>query len=293
MLRPGSPPRKTGSLWPGEPARQPALAERVRTLVESDASAALTVPGTDPGADLPGLRHSAAESRAVASSGDVFLLVPAASPAARAATYASGDGLTTVLEITDVAPVAMPHRIRGRGWVAGWLTPARGTERTLAAALLTQRHPTGPFQGPHWHLLRLEVGEAYADDLWGAGHVEPEDFAAAAPDPLARYEAGILQHLAAAHEEQLRSLCTLLGERERERGAGRRVVPVSLDRFGLRVRFCGGQGCRDARFDFPEPVRDVAELRRELRRLFEAAGPPGGGEQDGRPDPRGPRGPRA
>jgi hypothetical protein len=206
-------------------------------------------------------------------SGDVYLLLTSESPAARAAVHARDDELTAVMEITDVAPVAVPHRIRGRGWVAGWLTAPRGIERAAAVRLLAQRHPTGPVPGPHWTPLRLEVGEAYADDLWGAEHVEPGEFTAAAPDPLMRHEAELLQHLAASHDAQLRSLCTLVDERAAGLAceAWQRVVPLGLDRFGLRVRLCADRVCRDARFDFPEPVGDVAELRRAMRRLFEAA----------------------
>ncbi|MEO3755668.1 DUF2470 domain-containing protein [Streptomyces sp. B6B3] len=279
MIRPGSPVREDGRRRPEEPdgqLTQPSPAERVRTLVDSNASATLVIPGAELNGSPPvdassGPPHGVPESRAVAPSGDVYLLLPADSLAARAAAHARDDELTAVMEITDVAPVSVPHRIRGRGWVAGWLTATRGAERATGLELLARHHPTGPAAGRHWTPLRLEVGEAYTDDLWGAGHVEPGEFAAAAPDPLVRHEAELLQHLSAAHGEQLRTLCDLIGEPVREHGPWRRVVPLSLDRFGLRVRFCADGLCRDARFDFPEPVRDIGELRRAMRHLFDAA----------------------
>ncbi|MDT0316712.1 DUF2470 domain-containing protein [Streptomyces millisiae] len=274
MIRPGSPRSGTGRRSqeegqprPGHDARQPTAAERVRTLVETNASAALTIPDAE-------LGHSVPESRAVSSTGDVLLLVPADSPAARATAFALDDDVTSVMEITDVAPVAVPHRIRGRGWVAGWLTAVPAAERRAAGRLLAERHPAGPVPGPAWTLLRLEVGEAYVDDLWGAAHVEPEEFAAAAADPLAAHEAELLQHLAAAHEGQLRSLCGLLGDRGAGCEAWQGVAPLSLDRHGLRVRFSAGDACFDARFEFPEPVRDVVDLRRAMRQLFETAARP-------------------
>ncbi|MEV1011841.1 DUF2470 domain-containing protein [Streptomyces sp. NPDC049881] len=286
MIRPGSPmsgignrSREEGQPRPGGEAvaRQPSAAERVRTLVESTASAALTIPG----ADLGDLGHGVPQARVVTPSGDVFLLVPADSPVARAVAHALDDDVTAVMEITDVAPVSVPHRIRGRSWVAGWLTAVRDHEEHCAAArLLAERHPAGPVPGEDWALLRLEVGEAYADDLWGEAHVEPEEFAGAAADPLARHEAELLQHLAAAHAEQLRTLCTLLGDVEgadTADGAGGAcrawdsIVPLSLDRFGLRVRLRAADSVWDARFDFPEPVGDITALRRAMHRLFEAA----------------------
>ncbi|MFI1616776.1 DUF2470 domain-containing protein [Streptomyces lydicus] len=261
--------------------------------------ASLSIPGVeDP--DETGL--SAPVCRTVTPDGDVLLLVPGDSAAARAAAHAQDDDLTAVMEITDVAPVSVPHRIRGRAWVAGWLTPVRNGRRAEAAMLLAERHPVGELLGlgealqpdpapglagrTAWMMLRLEVGEGAVEDLWGAESFEPDDFAAAVPDPLVAHEAELLQHLHAAHSDQVRGLCSLLGDREQLCGLRDRAVPVGLDRFGLRVRFVRGSGRRppenhstdaeqrsfDARFDFPEPVRDVAELRRAMHQLFEAAG---------------------
>lgn len=237
-----------------ESARMPSAAERTRTLVQGTCSAVLLVTGvetTRPEQLMP-------TARVVGADGEVFLLFPADSPAVRAATHAQDDELSAVLEVTDVAPVAVPQRVRGRAWVSGWLTCAPG----VAAA--------GSM------MLRLEVGEVRVDDLWGTAAVDPDEFARACPDPLAAHEAELLQHLHSAHTEQVQELCALLGERAAAAtgtgGDGRapRAVPLALDRFGLRVRFTGNR-CFDARFDFPRPVRDITELRRAMHTLFEAA----------------------
>ncbi|GAB2795521.1 DUF2470 domain-containing protein [Streptomyces daliensis] len=279
MFRPGIPlpgyDTEGDQPRPTEDARQPTAAERVRTLVESSVSASLTIPGAEAVEQTPQapLGSGSPEARAVTPDGDVILLVPAASPAARAAAYAQDDDVTAVMEITDVAPVSVPHRIRGRAWVAGWLTAVRNEERAACAQLIAERQPEGPAPDVAWMLLRLEIGEAYVDDLWGAEHVEPDDFASAAPDPLMRHEAELLQHLASSHADQVRGLCSLLGERDAVCGARDEVVPLALDRHGMRVRFCegGGERCFDARFEFPEPVGDVIQLRRAMHALFEAA----------------------
>lgn len=291
MFRPGIPQpcaerTEAGQPRPVEDAQQPTAAERVRTLVESHAMASLSIPGIE---DPDEFGLSAPVCRTVAAGGDVLLLVPGDSAAARAAAHAQDDDVAAVMEITDVAPVSVPHRIRGRAWIAGWLTPVRNEQRAEAAMLLAERHPVGELLGigealqpdpapgmygrTAWMMLRLEVGEGAVDDLWGAEAVEPDDFAEAAPDPLVAHEAELLQHLHAAHGEQVHGLRALLGDREAVCGTGGPAVPVSLDRYGLRVRFTDAeQRAFDARFDFPEPVRDVAELRRAMHRLFEAAG---------------------
>ncbi|MFF8386599.1 DUF2470 domain-containing protein [Streptomyces kanasensis] len=230
----------------------PSAAERTRTLVQGTCSAVLLIPG----ATAPLLDQLAPDARAVGPDGEVLLLYPADSPAVRAATHAQDDELPAVLELTDVAPVAVPNRVRGRAWASGWLTVLPG----VAAE-------------PGHTMLRLEVGDLYVDDLWGADPVDPEEFARAVPDPLRHHETELLQHLAAAHDDQMLALTALLGERA---GTGpsavREVVPLALDRFGLRVR-CRDADRRtfDARFDFPEPVRDVHGLRRAMHALFEAA----------------------
>lgn len=261
MIRPGNPvpdltdPQEQSEQSPhGQPRpeveeapRQPSAAERARTLVEGNSSPALVIPGLAPApaAPLVPLRHS------VGPAGDVFLLFPRDSPAVRAVRAAADDEAAAVLEITDVAPVAVPHRIRGRAWVSGWLTAV----------------PGGSFEAGS-ELLRLEVGEISLDDLWGTARVDPDEFADAAADPLAAHETEILQHLAAAHADEIAALCSLVS------GAGRcttGAVPVALDRFGLRVRFRGDDGGFDARFDFPRPVGGLDGAQRAMRELFAAA----------------------
>lgn len=236
-----------------ETARMPSAAERTRTLVQSTCSAVLLVPGL--GAARP--EPLTPEVRTVGPDGDVYLVHPADSPVVRAATHAEADDLPAVLELTDVAPVSVPNRIRGRAWLSGWLTCVPGVAE------------------PGRMMVRLELGDLSVDDLWGIETVSPEDFAGAAPDPLVEYEAELLQHLHAGHGDQMRSLWGLLDEHRAGAGA---AVPLALDRFGFRVRFTregsGSPADRsfDARFEFPEPVRDVAGLRREMHRLFDAAG---------------------
>ncbi|WP_329180731.1 DUF2470 domain-containing protein [Streptomyces sp. NBC_01477] len=261
MIRPGNPvpdvsdPQKQSERSPhGQPRpdaedapRQPSAAERARTLVEGNSSPALVIPGLTPAPATPlvPLRHS------VGPTGDIFLLFPRDSPAVRAVRAAAGDEAAAVLEITDVAPVAVRHRIRGRARVAGWLTAVPGASFETGA-----------------ELLRLEVGEITLDDLWGADLVDPDEFADAAADPLALHETDILQHLAAAHADEVAALCTLVS------GAGRcttGAVPVALDRFGLRVRFHAEDGAFDARFDFRAPVRGLQDAQQAMRELFAAA----------------------
>ncbi|MGO4417394.1 DUF2470 domain-containing protein, partial [Streptomyces sp. MCAF7] len=100
MFRPGIPlpsagqSTEEGQPRPGEEAPRPSAAERVRTLVESKATASLTIPGIETVESMDDLGAHAPAARAVSPDGDVLLLVPGGSAAARAAAYAQDDEVT-------------------------------------------------------------------------------------------------------------------------------------------------------------------------------------------------------
>ncbi|KDN86049.1 DUF2470 domain-containing protein [Kitasatospora cheerisanensis] len=170
--------------------------------------------------------------------------------------------LTAELDCVDVAPVAVPHRVRGRLRARGRLTRSPGESAAEGV------------------LLRLDLDHLALDDLWGSECcVDPAALAAAEPDPVAADEAGMLQHLAAAHADQL----LLLGARalgDRPDGPGprqlREVRPVALDRRGLRLRLLGADPAAplDVRFDFHRPVGHPDELPEAMHRLFAHTLPP-------------------
>ena len=291
MFRPGIPlpsaqNTEAGQPRPVEDAQQPTAAERVRTLVESNGMASLSIPGVE---DLDETGLSAPVCRTVTPDGDVLLLVPGDSAAARAAAYAQDDDLTAVMEITDVAPVSVPHRIRGRAWVAGWLTAVRNEQRAEAAMLLAERHPVGELLGigealqpqpapglsgrAAWMMLRLEVGEGAVDDLWGAEPVEPDEFAAAAPDPLVGPRGGAAP--ASAHGAQRPGARAVRAAR---RPVGRSAACVTGPcRWRWTASGCGSasptpsSGPSTPASTSRSRSRDVAELRRAMHTLFEAA----------------------
>ncbi|WP_052682152.1 DUF2470 domain-containing protein [Saccharothrix sp. ST-888] len=253
-----------------QPARHgqaPSGAERARTLLEFGSSVVLDVPGIDllnrPGIP-PLVRCTALPDAALA------VLVESASPLCRIAALSRDEVLTAELEAVDVAPVALPHRIRGRLTAHGRLSalPTAGPE--LIDGLFPRRS-----EGEH-ALLRLDLDHLAVEDLWGTECcIDPAAFSTAAPDPIAADEAAMLQHLAASHPEQLR----LLGRQALEHPSGlsawhepvhslSEVRPVSLDRYGLRVRLLSGTRMLDARFDFDRPVTGPEQLPEAMHRIF-------------------------
>ncbi len=265
----------------------PTPAQRARTVLEHASSAVLDVPGLDLTArPFP----SPLPARTVLPDGTVLIRLADSSPVLRCVELAhrQSDNLRAVIEATDVAPVAVRHRIRGRAWVSGWLTPVPSADRERYRRLLTAGHPHWP--GSPGELVLLEAEEVVIDDLWGSARVDPAAFARAQADPIAPHEPDLLQHLATAHADQLAVLTALVAERLAEvgpdevgtggAGAGRvsgvaesgvRAVPVALDRFGLRVRFLAGERVADARFDFARPVEHPEQLRAAMHQLFRHA----------------------
>ncbi|MCF2529052.1 DUF2470 domain-containing protein [Yinghuangia soli] len=248
----------------GRRSTHPDAASRSRTLAAYAASAVLELPGNI------GEEQVVPAARVVEPDGSVLLLLP---PEVGAAVLTSREDVAAVLHLVDVAPVAVPHRVRAHCWIAGWLSAPTGADLSRATGLLaaaTRDPALLTFDGSRsGAVVRLEPGEVLVDDLWGAEHIEPDEYADAAADPLAAHETELLQHLAASHGAELTRLCRLTGAAEESD----RVAPVALDRFGLRLRCAGQERIRDVRFEFDGPVTDPAELGDALRSLFQGPVP--------------------
>lgn len=245
----------------------PGAAERARTLLEFASSAVLDVRGADLAA-RPGLPPQV--RCALRPDGSVAVLVGRESALHRITALARGP-LTAELDCVDVAPVAMPHRIRGRLQVQGLLSRSPGE---TPAALFGRPAGDGV-------LLRLEPDHLALEDLWGSECcLDPDAPGRAEPDPIAGEEASLLQHLAAAHADHLlrlgaQALDRPHGPSGRGWAAGtlREVLPVALDRRGLRVRLLGTApgSLLDARFEFHHPVARPEDLPEAMHRLFAPA----------------------
>jgi hypothetical protein len=212
---------------------EPSPAERLRSLLCSASSLDIVAAGR---------RVSLLDGHAVDADGRLTIEVPADS--ALALELAEGP-LPAIVEITDVSPVAMRHRIRARATFAGGLRSTAGTMThfDLAAADLTERGVTT--------------------------HVSPAEFVAAAPDLLATREAALLCHLVDAHADLVSWLSRLVPV-ERLHGVTR-VHPLHLDRFGIVLRLEFPSRDRDVRLPFGQPVRTVEDAPSRMLELLARA----------------------
>ncbi|GGS77697.1 MULTISPECIES: DUF2470 domain-containing protein [Streptomyces] len=213
----------------------PAAPERARSMLATAWSCAVTAEGG---------REEFVGAHTVADDGRVLLQVPEDSALLGAAICAPRGEPSAVLEFADVAPVPVRGRIRARLWMAGRLAVEDGY---LAF------HPTRlVLRGPS-----------------GSVVIDPAEFAAAAPDPLATAEARLLTHLADCHGDAVERLTRLVDAGSLHGVV--RVRPLAVDRHGLTLRIerTGGHG--DVRLPFHAPADDVSQLTERMHVLLARA----------------------
>ena len=246
---------------PAADAVRPTVAERART-VAARAAAAVCAAGID---------GSRVLGHATTADGQVLVVVPTDGDVCTAVRHSADGDLAALLMVTDHAPVPLREPVRAQAWLSGWLTPVRGSEERAAALAFAEVAPVGALLdvGRGATLLRLDLAEVVLGESGTVAEVTPEDYRAAAPDPLAGIEATALQHLEQAHPEQWAALRSLVPARWLADGDV--VRPLGLDRCGFRLRIEQRAGHRDVRVPFPAPVTTAAELTTAVHRLVCAA----------------------
>ncbi|KOG41752.1 DUF2470 domain-containing protein, partial [Streptomyces resistomycificus] len=213
----------------------PSAAERARSVLAAAWSCAVTAEGG---------REEFVGAHTVTEDGRVLLHVPEDSTLVAAAICAPRGEPSAVLEFADVAPVPVRNRIRARLWIAGWFVHEDGHLAFRATRVV----------------LRLPSGAVVVD---------LDEFAAAAPDPLATAEARLLTHLADCHGDAVERL-TRLVESDSLHGAVR-VQPLAVDRHGLTLRIERARAHGDVRLAFHRPADDVAQLTERMHVLLTQA----------------------
>ena len=188
--------------------------------------------------------------------GRLLLLAPRDGALATALRPVEGsDDTALVLDIADVPPTAGAPSL-GRVWVAGWARLLTGDE-ARAAALDYAEVDAAPDLldvGDTQVLYRMEVAEVRYERLGVLVDVDPDEYAAAEPDPLRAIEFDLIADLADHHVPEM------TGYLRRQLGpaAGPDTAPelVRIDRYGMLVR----TGDRLARLAFPRAVADRHDL---------------------------------
>jgi heme iron utilization protein len=114
---------------------------------------------------------------------------------------------------------------------------------------------------------RLEVEGVYFIGGFGVmGWVPVEDYAGAAPDPLAAVAPGIIQHMNADHGDALRRIAQhATGELPDE------ASMTAVDRLGFHLRLKTGDRVHGRRIAFPREIKDANEARAVFIEMVRAA----------------------
>ncbi|PPS85981.1 DUF2470 domain-containing protein [Streptomyces sp. MH60] len=217
-------------------AAAPAAAEQARSVLAAAWSCAVTAEGG---------REEFVGAHSVTDDGRVLLHVPEDSTLLAAAVCAPRGEPSAVLEFADVAPVPVRGRIRARLWLAG--------------RLAVEDHHLGFW--PTRVVLRRPSGTVVVD---------VDEFAAAAPDPLALAEARLLTHLADCHGDAVQRLTRLVDADSLH--AAVRVRPLAVDRHGLTLRIERIRDHDDVRLPFHAPADEIAQLTERVHVLLAQAG---------------------
>ncbi|GHE48702.1 DUF2470 domain-containing protein [Streptomyces thermocarboxydus] len=216
-------------------AAAPGAAERARSVLAAAWSCTVTAEGT---------REELVGAHTVTDDGRVLLEVPEDGALLAAAVCAPRGEPSAVLEFADVAPVPVRDRVRSRVWIAGWFS-VEGGRLELRPTRVVLRRPSGA----------LMVGA--------------DEFAAAAPDPLAGAEARLLTHLADCHADAVDRLTRLVDPASLQGAV--RVRPLAVDRHGLTLRIERARTDGDARLAFHAPADDVSQLTERMHVLLSQA----------------------
>jgi hypothetical protein len=240
---------------------RPSPAERARTVATR---ASATVSAAD-------VRCSRLPAHAVTDAGQFLLVVPSDGDLATAVRAAPGQDLSTLVMVSDHAPVPLRRGVRAQLWLSGWATPVRPQERQAALLSFAEANPAGALLdvGHTATLLRLDLAEVVLGEGGEGLDISPQEFMTARPDPLAELEADTLRHLDQDHPEFLTILTGLLpdgvvGERDV-------VRPLGVDRCGFRLRVERPSGHLDVRVPFPRPLTCPGQLGPAVRHMTAAA----------------------
>ncbi|MFF3896582.1 DUF2470 domain-containing protein [Streptomyces sp. NPDC001812] len=214
---------------------EPGAAERARSVLAAAWSCAVTAEG---------FREEFVGAHGMSDDGRVLLEVPEESALLTAAICAPRGEPSAVLEFADVAPVPVRKRIRSRLWLAGRFTVEDGR-------------------------LAFRATRVVLRQASGAVVVDPDEFAAARPDPLATAEARLLTHLADCHGDAVDRLTRLVDPGSLHGAV--RVRPLAVDRHGLTLRIERLRTGGDVRLPFHRPADDLGQLTERMHVLLSQA----------------------
>ncbi|MER5968370.1 DUF2470 domain-containing protein [Streptomyces sp. NPDC002055] len=222
------------------PPGQPTSAERIRTVLTTATSMTMVTEG-----------HRTEVSRlsgpGAAEHIHLHPLMPDDSLTPGAPT--APELAPATLEFTDISPIPVRDRVRARVTVSGWLKATEGPSP----------------DGSHC----MEFAEAALETAGVRTTVGLDELMAAAADPLATCEAGMLTHMADDHSDLVMLLMRLVDPGLVQHVL--RAVPLAIDRYGITLRLEYARSHQDVRLPFPSPLTDADQAGVRIHALLNIA----------------------
>jgi putative heme iron utilization protein len=233
-------------------APEPAHAERVRTLLESESVGTLATQSQR----HPGFPFASVMPYALVDGASPLFLISGMAIHTQNLLADARASLLVMQSGTGSDPLGAP-----RATLLGTASRIDEPSPAIREAYLA-RHPSARYwiDFSDFSFFRLDVSDVYFVGGFGVmGWVTADDYRAAEADPLRDAAAGILEHMNADHAEALLAIVRHFGGLEAEQ-----VTMVSIDRLGFVVRAKTAAGMKGLRLAFPEPVRTRDDARRVL-----------------------------
>lgn len=254
-------PRQHGSTGPGLPQPpEPSHAERVRTLLSLVSLGTLsTMSRRQPGYPFGSLMPFALDG----GGRPLFLISTMAMHTqnlksdARCSLFAAQAG-------SDGDPLGAM-----RATLVGHAEAVPAEDAASVREIYLARHPNSGYwvDFPDFSFFRLELVDLYYVGGFGVmGWVDAEDYARAAPDPLASAAPEILAHMNADHGDAM----ILLARRYAQMEASEAAM-TSVDRLGFVLRLRTSEGMKGARINFLREVSSSRETRAVLVEMVRLA----------------------
>jgi len=149
-----------------------------------------------------------------------------------------------------------------RATLIGDALPVQESDLASVREQYLARHPNSRYwvDFADFGFFRLEPIDVYYVGGFGVmGWVTAEDYASAAPDPLAEVAPGILAHMNADHVDSMIQLARAHAQIEASE-----ATMTSIDRLGFHLRLKTAEGMKGTRINFPREVATSKETREVL-----------------------------
>ena len=255
------PPRQHASSGPPQPQLpEPSHAERTRTLLSLASKGTLSSLSRK----HAGFPFGSLMPYALDSVGRPIFLISSMAMHTQNLNADPRSSLFVSQASTDGDPLGA-----ARATLVGDAEPVAANDLAPVRELYLARHPNGRYwvDFADFRFFRLEPIDVYYVGGFGVmGWVSAEDYATAAPDPLAEAAPGILAHMNADHVEAMIQLARAHAGIE-----ATEATMTAIDRLGFYLRLKTVEGMKGARLNFPRDVATSKETREVLVAMVRTA----------------------